>query len=255
MKVSPLTSRFDEARMGFLTLSRIPVGAISGAVPSMAASAWSWPLVGVVVGGIAGVIYWAALWLAVPQVLAAALAILAMILVTGGLHEDGLADLADGFGGGRTRDRVLEIMRDSRIGSYGAIAIGFSLLTRVLALGSLDCRLGFWALVGLGAASRAGLPAVLRALPSARDDGLGRAASGVSPPAAFVALTLGFLALLPLGPDLAVVTSLAIAGVVAIVGVWARARIGGQTGDVLGAMCQLGEMAGWIVISAHLAVG
>jgi adenosylcobinamide-GDP ribazoletransferase len=252
MKEAPLLARLNDVRMGFLTLTRLPMGVISGAVPSMAASAWSWPLVGAVVGATSGLIYCAALWLGIAPMLAAALAIATLVLVTGGLHEDGLADLADGFGGGRDRARVLEIMRDSRIGSYGAIAIGFSLLIRVVALGGLGACAGFWALIGLGAASRAGLPAVLRMVPSARDDGLGHAASGVSAQASILALTLGFLALLPLGLSVAFCVAVAVACVTAGLGLWAKARIGGQTGDVLGAMCQLGEIAGWLVVSAHL---
>jgi adenosylcobinamide-GDP ribazoletransferase len=255
MSPSALASRFNEVRMGFLLLSRIPVGTIAGPVPPVPASAWSWPLVGAVVGGLSGLIYCAALWTGLMSELAAALAVMASVLLTGGLHEDGLADLADGFGGGRNRTRVLEIMRDSRIGSYGAIAVGFSLLLRVLALGSLGGCAGFWALIGLGAASRAGLPLVLRALPSARDDGLGRAASGVSGQTSFVALILGFLPLLPLGLGVGLFVTTAVAGVLVMLAFWARARIGGQTGDVLGAMCQVGEITGWLVVSALLAAG
>ena len=121
----------NDIRMGFLILTRVPAGTIAGLVPTMGASAWTWPLVGAFVGGISALVWGLGLYLGLPPLPAAALAILAGTVATGGLHEDGLADLADGFGGGRDKARRLEIMRDSRIGSYGALAIGFSLLIRV----------------------------------------------------------------------------------------------------------------------------
>ena len=250
---TPITARWAEIRVGFMILTRIPVGQIKSDAPSMAASAWCWPLIGMIVGGLSGVTWWAALGLGLPPLLAAALAILTGVLVTGGLHEDGLADLTDGFGGGRDKARVLEIMRDSRIGSYGALALGFSLLLRVGALASLGLCTGVWALVGLTAASRAVMPMALGVMPPARTDGLGKAAGGGARGAVLMALVFGFAALLPLGvfPALAVAVGMTAASTA--IGLWAVARIGGQTGDVLGAMCQLAEIAGWLAVSALLS--
>lgn len=254
MRPAPIIARWNELRLGFLLLTRIPVGQVRGQVPSMAASAWSWPLVGLAVGGISALMYWLALGSGLPPVLAAVLAVLTGVMTTGALHEDGLADLADGFGGGRDRVRVLKIMRDSRIGSYGALALGFSLLIRVLALTSLDPCTGVWALIGLAAASRAGMPLALALMPSARSDGLGHAASGVSRCAWLVAMALGFTALLPMGLSAALIAAAGMAAASAAVGLWAKVRIGGQTGDVLGAMSQIGELTGWLTLSALLSV-
>lgn len=241
----------DELRMAFLTLTRLPVGRIAGEAPGMAASAWAWPLVGAVVGLIAALVQWAALALGLPPLLAAVLAVLALVLSTGGLHEDGLADLADGFWGGRDPARRLEIMRDSRIGSYGVLALGFALLIRVMALASLPPHMAGAALVALSAASRATMPVALALLPPARADGLGRAAGGVAPARVAAAVVLGVVPLalcLPAGdwPALPVMAAAA-----AVPGMLALRKIGGQTGDVLGATQQVAELAGWLVLAAQ----
>lgn len=248
---TPIRRAFAELRMGFLILTRIPVGNLSGDVPTMGASAWGWPLVGLVVGGISALIWWAALAIGLPPLPAAALAILAGALATGGLHEDGLADLADGFGGGQNKARRLEIMRDSRIGSYGALAIGFSLLLRAGALASLGGCDGVVALIVLGAASRAAMPAALHLMPPARADGLGRAAGQVGLRRLLLALVLGGVALCLTGPG-ALVVGVVMAVAALALGLLAMRKIGGQTGDVLGAMQQVSELAGWLAISALL---
>lgn len=237
--------------MAFLTLTRLPVGQIAGEAPGMAESAWAWPLVGALVGLIAALVHWAALALGLPPFMAAVLAVLALVLVTGALHEDGLADLADGFWGGRDPARRLEIMRDSRIGSYGTLALGFALLIRVGALGSLPPQMAGAALVGLSAASRAAMPVALWLMPPARGDGLGRAAGGVAPGgvAAAVALGVALFALCLPGSKLIALPVMAAAA--AGLGLLARRKIGGQTGDVLGAMQQAAELAGWLVLAAQ----
>jgi adenosylcobinamide-GDP ribazoletransferase len=184
----------------------------------------------------------------VPLPLAAVLALLAATLATGALHEDGLADLCDGFGGGRDRARRLEIMRDSRIGSYGALALGFAVLIRVLALSSLSGSTGTLALIGLSAVSRAPLPLALWLMPPARHDGLGRAAAGVGARRSLLAagFGLGFFALCLPGALFALpVMALAAFGLARL----AMARIGGQTGDVLGAMQVVTELVGWLCLS------
>ncbi|MGB3148697.1 MAG: adenosylcobinamide-GDP ribazoletransferase [Paracoccaceae bacterium] len=239
-----------EFRMGLMALTRIPVGGFVGEVPSVAASAWSWPLVGLVVGGAAALVYFLAGQLGLSPLLSAISALLVSVFLTGGLHEDGLADLADGFGGGADKDRILTIMRDSRIGSYGALAIGFSLILRGAALGSLAPGLAPLALVGLAAFSRALMPAALALMPPARTDGLGHAAGRVSMATTGLALILGLLALLPLGLGTALVVTAA-ACLAALATAWlAMRKIGGQTGDVCGAMQQIGEIAGWLAIAA-----
>ncbi|WP_284165166.1 adenosylcobinamide-GDP ribazoletransferase [Frigidibacter sp. SD6-1] len=240
--------RWEELKVGLMMLTRLPVGRIAGEAPSVAASAWSWPLAGLAVGAISAATYWLATFLGLPGPLAAVLGVLALVLATGGLHEDGLADLADGFGGGRDRERMLEIMRDSRIGSYGALAIGFSLLIRVLAIGTLACWDAIFGFLAIAAASRAVMPAALHLMPPARGDGLGNGASGVSQEAALAAALLGGACLLPFGLLDAALVAATMAGAALWLGRRAMARIGGQTGDVCGAMQQVAEAVGWLAL-------
>lgn len=252
MTETTLTRRLNEVRMGFMILTRLPMGEIRGAVPDMGATAWCWPIVGVIVGGLAALVHGVATSLGIPSLVAASVAVLVSVLATGGLHEDGLADFADGIGGGRTRERRLEIMRDSRIGSYGALALGFSLLIRISAIAAIPEPLLPCAFVALAAASRAPMPAALRLMPSARPDGLGNSAAGVSDRGFWLAASVGLLALLPLGFAVGLTTAFAIGLAVFALGLLAKARIGGQTGDVLGAMQQVAELTGWVCLSALL---
>lgn len=244
--------RLDELRLALMLLTRLPVGRIEGAAPSMAASAWAWPLAGVAVGAIAALVLALMQGLGLPPVPAALLALAVGAVATGAMHEDGLADLADGFGGGATRDRKLEIMRDSRIGSYGVVALALSLGFRTSAIAALAPDGATWALIGLAAISRAMLPAALVLMPAARGDGLGKAARGEETPA-LPALALGVLFLLPLGLGAAIITLGAVALAAGALGLLAKRQIGGQTGDVLGAMQQAGEIAGWAALLALAA--
>ncbi|MCY1126629.1 adenosylcobinamide-GDP ribazoletransferase [Frigidibacter sp. RF13] len=242
--------RWEELKVGLMLLTRLPVGLVREEAPSVAASAWSWPLAGLAVGGLAAFVYWLATALGLTGPLAATLAVLATVLATGGLHEDGLADLADGFGGGRDKTRVLEIMRDSRIGSYGTLAIGFSLLIRVLAIGALSRWDAVWGFLAIAAASRAVMPAALHLMPPARSDGLGSGASGVTQEAALAAALTGCACLLPFGLIDAALVAAAMAAAAFWVGRRAMSRIGGQTGDVCGAMQQVAEGTGWLALVA-----
>lgn len=241
-----LAPRLAEAQLALMMLTRLPAGRLTVA-PALGASVWAFPLVGGVVGAISAVVLLAALGLGVAPGLAAGLALAAGVLVTGGLHEDGLADCADGFGGGRGRARKLEIMRDSRIGSYGALALVLCFGFRWQGLALLAADGGaVLALIALGIASRAGLGLALLLLPAARGDGMGKSAAGVSGAAAGVAVALGAAALLALGAPAAI---LWIGLVQAGFGWLALRQIGGQTGDVLGALVILGEIAGWLVLA------
>src|SRR5262249_8153233 len=120
-----------QVALGFLT--RLPVGAVG----SLGNAAWTFPLVGLIVGVLAALVFAIARGLSLPHEIAAILAVATAIALTGALHEDGLADTADGFGGGVERWQRLAIMRDSRIGSYGVIALVMSVLIRVEALAAL----------------------------------------------------------------------------------------------------------------------
>lgn len=226
--------------------TRLPMPLDGDRQRTFADTQWAAPLAGAVVGlGVGGAL-WLALLPGLPVQLAAAFAIAAGVALTGALHEDGLADTADGFGGGRTRDDKLAIMRDSRIGSYGVLAIGLSLLARWAALAALaeaSIAGAVLASVAAHAGSRAVLPALLTALPPSRADGLSAGIGTISNGTALAALALGFVFLLPCGLAFAVVSSLVLGLVAFLVARLALAQIGGQTGDVLGCAQQAGEIA------------
>ncbi len=248
-----LAARRDEARLALMLLTRLPMGRIA-TPPTLAAAVWAYPLAGVAVGALIGGVFSGALWLGVPGSAASVLGLVAGVVTTGGMHEDGLADLADGFGGGQTRTRKLEIMRDSRVGSYGVIALVLALSLRLTLLAGMA---GGWrtvaALVGLAATSRSVLPVLMLTLPQARAEGLGAKASAqVSRGAVLAALGIGCaFALIGVPGAIEVIVTMALAGA-AMAGLAVR-QIGGVTGDVLGATQVMCELAGWIALTAYLA--
>jgi adenosylcobinamide-GDP ribazoletransferase len=250
---------FDQLAVGLVFLTRLPIRA-SGALPddAVARAAWVFPLAGMVVGLAGTAAAYLAGLLDLPPIAGALLALAATMAMTGALHEDGLADTADGLGGGRTRERKLEIMRDSRIGSYGVLALIVGVGLRAAALGEL--MPGPWpqlagALVAAHAGSRALLPLIMRALPSARPEGLA-ASIGVPPPAAaMAAVVLGTVAVYwGLGDRLGFLGFIAAALGMAAVGALARRQLGGYTGDVLGAAQQVGEIALLLAAATRLPI-
>lgn len=245
-----LSRRRAEAQIAFMTLTRLPAGRVRAPAPSMAASSWAFPLCGAVAGALAWLAWSAALAAGLPAAVAAILALAAGALLTGGLHQDGLADLADGLGGGRDRERVLAIMRDSRIGSHGVLALLLVLGLEATALAAFaPPGPGPAAFIAMAMASRALMLLPMAALPPARRDGLGRAAADPGRARVAAGLALGAAALLPLGgAALAVLAAMALATL--LPALLARRRIGGQTGDVLGAVQQLAEAAGWLALLA-----
>lgn len=246
-----MTSRLAELRAALMLLTRLPVWP-GEAPPALSRALWAFPPAGLAVGAVAALVWSAAVALGLPGAMSAILAVTALAMATGGLHEDGLADCADGFWGGRDPARRLEIMRDSRIGSYGALALVLSLALRVSGMVAAGAGAGLAMLV-LSGTSRAAPAVLLAALPPARSDGLGRRAAGgpgEALPGALIAAGLGGLCLLPLGVATALAVAMAMVGAVTVLALIARARIGGQTGDVLGAGQQIAEIAGWITIAA-----
>jgi adenosylcobinamide-GDP ribazoletransferase len=213
--------------------------------PDVARASWAAPVVGALVGCCGAIVYWGAHAAGLPVLIDAGLTLAATAVLTGCLHEDGLADTADGFGGGASRECKLEIMRDSRIGTYGVCALVLSLIVRAAALAALaEPMLVAPVLIAAHAAARAALPVFMRAVPTARRDGLAVAA-GVPPrTSALVAALVGVVALvLGLGPARGVV-ALVLACLVTGLMAWQCVRqIGGQTGDVLGAVEQANEIA------------
>jgi adenosylcobinamide-GDP ribazoletransferase len=238
--------------VAFALLTRLPLPVLpDGAFAHQARAGWAFGLVGVVIGGLAGLAGWLALSAGLPVGIAAGLVLGVQIALSGAMHEDGLADTADGLWGGLTPARRLEIMKDSAIGTYGVLALILSLGLRWGALAALLAG-GFAPVVAAGAVSRGLIPAVMAALPAARDDGLshrvGRPGGGV----ATVAVGLGVVvALLTTGFATLVPIALAAASV-AVVAAIARARIGGQTGDILGACQQVAEITMLLGFAAML---
>jgi adenosylcobinamide-GDP ribazoletransferase len=223
----------------FGLLTRLPLGRALPAPDAVdyAASVWAYPVVGLVVGASAGAVYGLAMWLGMAPWLAAGWALVASVLVTGGLHEDGLADCADGLGGGSVARR-LEIMRDSRIGSYGAIGLVLAFALRLAGLVSLTAP---WrvmaALMVAGAFGRAAMVVVQRSTVFARTDGLATRVGVVPAMSALLAGAIALVAAVVLVPFWVAV----LAGIISYgaARLWARyitARLGGHTGDTLGAI-------------------
>jgi adenosylcobinamide-GDP ribazoletransferase len=239
-----LADLLHDCKVALAFLTRLPVGpARPWRAADLAASAPLFPLVGALIGLAGAIAYALAARLGLPPWPAAGLALATTVWLTGALHEDGLADVADGFGGGRTRDDKLRIMRDSRIGTYGALALVLAVLARAGALAALaePAAVGA-ALVAAGAVSRAALPAVMAGLPQARAGGLAAQAGRPHPlRAAAAALIAALLALALLGGAAAVALALGALGALAVA-LLARRQIGGSTGDVLGAVQQIAEI-------------
>jgi adenosylcobinamide-GDP ribazoletransferase len=241
-----------DLKISVLFSTRLPLAhsfAVTG--PDIARASWALPLAGALVGLLGAIAYWLAHAAGLPPLPAGALALAATLVATGCLHEDGLADTADGFGGGASRERKLEIMRDSRIGSYGACALMLSLLLRGSALASLaEPALAAGALIAANASARATMPVLMWLVPHTRADGL--SADAGRPPAASVAAAVVFGVLaLGLGLNLgAIVAALLLVAVVACAAWLSREQIGGQTGDVVGALEQVSEIAVLLVAAA-----
>jgi adenosylcobinamide-GDP ribazoletransferase len=242
----------DDLLAAFALLTRLPVGRLGSGSMDLARTVWAFPVVGGAVGALGAVAYWIAHRLGLPPFLGASWTLAAMLLITGAFHEDGLADVADGFGGGSTVERKLEIMRDSRIGAYGALALMLSLAIRIAALTAL-ARPGavFSALVAAGAMSRAGIVLTLLRLRPARSDGIAATLADIPRAAAwwgFGFAVLAALLCLGLGQTL-MVLAVSAAACLAVSAI-ARAQIGGHTGDVLGAVAVIVECAALSAIAA-----
>ncbi len=234
-------------------LTRLPVY-ISDSQEGFSISGASrlFPIVGAIVGIIAAAVLWVGSWFTFPSAILALLALLTMTLVTGALHEDGLADTFDGLGGGLTREQKLSIMRDSQIGSYGVMALLFSFGLRWAALTEITEQ-GFdvvlMSLIATAAASRAALPAVMHFIPVAREDGLSVGAGKPSFDRAITALLIGVGFLLFLLGFRTCIVAIGLSALVAGMFVYFVAmRLGGQTGDVLGATQQITETTIFLAI-------
>ncbi len=237
--------------MRFLT--RIPIGRESETHSELAAAAWVFPFVGALLGGIGGAAFAGALATGLPALVAALIALGTIILVTGALHEDGLADTADGLGGGSTPEKRLAIMRDSRIGAFGTLALIFTILTKASALAVFaDSWSAAMVLIAAASLSRGVLPWLMMHLPLASKTGVAAASGTPSRRTAAVAAIVGsILALVCLGPTIGL-----LATALAFLVTWAGAHLaqrflGGYNGDLLGAVQQVAEL---MVLLAVVAV-
>lgn len=237
--------RWGDLAAGFGLLTRLPVPVDFAAAQARGgAAAWTWPVVGACVGLAGAVAGGLGLWLGLPVSLAAVVVLLAQVMLTGAMHEDGLADSADGLWGGQTRDRRLEIMKDSRTGAYGVIALVLALLMRWAGVVALMQAGGLWGgLIAVGALSRLPMIAIMSLMPAARAGGLSRSVGRPGRATFWLGIAIGLgLAALFAGPA-SLMLALVTAGAALAVGLIARAKIGGQTGDILGASQQVAEIA------------
>lgn len=244
MKISPVAEQIATA---FQFLTRVPMPTFAWSPDALSRSAKFFPLVGFAIGTAAATLH---LWFSprFPESIVAMLIVLFTVLVTGGLHEDGLADAADAFGGGRNRDHVLSILNDSRIGCYGAIALIFSIASRTLLLAFIPGNRFARYVISAQALCRWTILPLGFMLPAARKgEGQGaRLAKRIS----FMSVTAGtlfafgiavfFLRMDAVGPVL-IVLLLTLSS-----GLYYHWRIGGITGDCFGATIQLAEIAVYV---------
>jgi adenosylcobinamide-GDP ribazoletransferase len=238
------------AAIAFLT--RLP----ASAAPEANATSLAWfPVVGALIG-LAGALAYAVPLLVVPPLLAAALATAFLVMLTGALHEDGLADSADAWGGGSSREDALRILHDPAHGTYGVVALVLTLLIRVSAVAAMSASSALLLLPAVHALSRTAIVGVLATTPPARPTGLGASYAAFASRRMFAAASAGGLVI-----GLALVGSAVVAcAAVATLGGWLVRRlavrgIGGVTGDVLGAAQQVTETAVLVVGAALVMAG
>ncbi len=239
-------------RLALSFLTTLPVRAPAVPEGSLGRAAPWFPVVGALVGGLLAIAWWA-LGFVFPPTLSAVLVVALWAALTGGLHLDGLADCGDGMLAALPPERRLEIMRDPRLGTFGAISLVLFLLLKVFAVAALPqaSPTGYLSLLLAPALARWLLLIVARQ-PSARPGGMGAAFSqGLTPGLIGVAAVLpAILAVLGGWQGLAAVVAAAlVAGVIVLA---ARARLGGVTGDVLGLTVELSELAVLLVFAAQI---
>jgi adenosylcobinamide-GDP ribazoletransferase len=246
-----------ELRYAFTALAyftRIPAPRWVGFEPHyLNAAARYFPLVGVLVGGVGAAVYLGAaqFW---PPAIAAALGMAATLLLTGAFHEDGLADSVDAFGGGYTREDVLRIMHDSRIGAFGAIALVMALLLKWQVLVSLPLQQGAIAMIVGHAFSRLAAISFLLTLDYVRPEGKAKpVAQRMTWPAFAVACVFGLAPMAWLAPGLTLSTVFVVALLRFALGRYFVRRIGGYTGDCLGLAQQVFELAILLTVGAWIS--
>lgn len=239
--------------VAFALLSRLPIPVDHAHAGERGAkAAWAYPIVGLAIGLIAGLVAAIAQEIGAPRDMSAVVAIAVMVLLTGGMHEDGIADTADSMSG-NTFDRKLAIMKDSHIGAFGAIALTLALLARYSGIASISGWYLILALGAVGAVSRAAMVIPMRLLPAARPDGLSASAGKPSERTTLIALGIALVtSILLMGLFNGIEIFLAAIVTAVPVYFYARKTLGGQTGDILGATQQFAEIGALASVAAIL---
>ncbi|MDP7547650.1 MAG: adenosylcobinamide-GDP ribazoletransferase [Alphaproteobacteria bacterium] len=238
-----LARRFAELRSVGAFLTILPMGRPDGGTEishgpgELAAAAWCFPIIGLFVGAAGGLLYGLAIWLGCSVWLAATLCVALLVLLCGGLHEDGLGDFFDGLGG-TNRDRRLAIMRDSQAGNFAVVALLLLFAGRIGAISALAApERVIPALLVAAAVSRAAMVVVMHVLPAARSQGLGADAGRPGLKMAIISVLIAaVIAWVAMGFIAALASLAGAALAAALLAAVARNRLGGQTGDVLGAV-------------------
>jgi len=237
--------------------TRLPLSRWAPSMDSvpLAKIVWAFPIAGALIGLASGVTYWLFYRLGFTPGLAAILMIAFQLWLTGALHEDGLADTADGFAGGYNKESRLRIMRDSSIGSFGALALIVTMLLRIYALTLLsDPKMIFLVVISADSISRAMIAVGMYVLPSARPDGLAVWAGKPALDQMSISVSLAsciILILLKMSGVMLIIAALCTCGIMCLV---SRRKIGGITGDVYGAIQQVTETSLLIIATLFIHV-
>jgi adenosylcobinamide-GDP ribazoletransferase len=245
-KNDPALIRLSDIALALGFLSRLPV---SAAGARGAAATWAFPLIGLILGAVVAALAWLLTSFGLSAGLIAGLVLFASIMISGAMHEDGLADSADGLWGGWDKARRLEIMKDSQIGTYGVVALILSLLLRWSAISALVYTDHFYLSLILAAAlSRLPMVGMMSAMGNARGDGLSAGFGRVGKDTVGVAFAICLVASIFMGlAGIVALLGVALSGV--IVGMIAHRKIGGQTGDILGASQQVAEITALVILA------
>ncbi len=225
--------------------TRIPIGKRDFGSLTLAQAAAYFPVIGALIGLLDGVFYLLMFAIGLPTIISAWLTIGFHLLLTGGLHEDGLADTADGLAAGRDREQKLSIMRDSRIGSYGVLALITVISLRAnLIAGFTGNFATIMIFIATAACSRSFLAIFMQNVPYARDYGLAARAGKPATEQVIIAISIAICSLLLTGKIIATITAIfSLAIIYVAIKQIANKNFGGITGDVLGAAQQISEVA------------
>ena len=229
----------------FSLLTRLPTPEPTFSTTSPAAEAgWAYPIVGIFIALLASAIGFSLTFLGFDSGIVAGVVVISIIFFTGGMHEDGLADSADGFWGSWEPARRLDIMKDSHIGTFGVIALFFSLLLRWYCIKiSIEGSFFFTSLIIATTLSRSAIPLIMSILPNARQDGLSAKTGQPSNITILVAIAIGASTTLLFSGWAGIIIITVFLLTLGIAMLLSRSKIGGQTGDTIGASQQLAELS------------